>query len=239
LGPGCTRFTLFDKYPKLRAQKFGGENYRALVNSLLEHAGVRPAVQVLSADGQRLTQAQVARYRFGDAELLAVVKDNVSVAGIIGRDGVTIYNDAARAQIAKQEITFKLPKKYFVTDVRSGKQLGYTELVHSSVVVGDAAVLSFTLKENKLVLSGPASAARGEHVAFTVSSSVAGPRLIRCHVFAPDGSMMPIYARNLMLDNTATSFVLPSALNDAAGAYLIRATDVVTGAIAEARITLK
>jgi hypothetical protein len=159
IGSGWTIYlnTLFDKYPKLRAEKFGGANYRALVDTLLDHAGVRPSVQVLSTDGKRLTQAQVARYRFGDAEILTVVKDNVAVAGIVGRDGVTIYDDAALGQIARQEIIIKLPNKYYVTDVRSGKRLGYTDVVHSSVVIGDAAVLSLSPAENKLTLNGPAS----------------------------------------------------------------------------------
>ncbi|HEY8184830.1 MAG TPA: beta-galactosidase trimerization domain-containing protein, partial [Pyrinomonadaceae bacterium] len=128
--------TVFDKYPNQRSEKFGGSNYRGLLNALLEHAGVRPAIEVLSADGKRLTQAQVARYRFGDVEVLAVVKDNVALAGIIGRDGVTIYNDAALGQVARQEITIKLPRRLYVTDVRSGKQLGYTDVVRSSVLVG-------------------------------------------------------------------------------------------------------
>src|SRR4030095_10807071 len=172
-----------------------------------------------------------------DAEILAVVKDNVAIAGIIGRDGVTTYNDAALGQIARQEMTIKLPNKLYVTDVRSGKQLGDTDIVRSSVVVGDAAVLSLTQSENHLVLSGPASSSRGEHVSFRLSSSITGPRLIRCHVFGPDGSMMPIYARNLLMDKTATTFVLPSALNDVAGDYVIRATDIVSGATTEAKIT--
>jgi len=241
LGKGWTIYlnTLFDKYPKLRAQNFGGANYRALVNTLLDRAGVRPTIQVLSADGKRLTQAQVARYRFGDADILTIVKDNVAVAGIVGRDGVTTYNDAALGQIARQEIIIKLPKKYYVTDVRSGKQLGYTDVVHSSVLVGDAAILSLSPAENKLTLDGPGSSARGEHVAFTISSSTAGPRLIRCHVFGPDGVMLPVYARTLLMNDKASTFVLPSALNDIAGSYTLRTTDVVTGATAEKKIILK
>ena len=241
LGKGWTVYlnTLFDKYSKLRAEKFGGANYRALVSALLDHAGVRPTIQVLSADGKRLNQAQVARYRFGDAEIVTIVKDNVAVAGIVGRDGVTTYNDAALGPIARQEIVIKLPRKYYVTDVRSGKQLGYTDVVHSSVLVGDAAVLSLSPAENQLGLSGPASSLRGAHVVFKLSSSVAGPRLIRCHVFGGDGVMLPVYARNLLLNDASTTFVLPSALNDIAGAYTIRATDVVSGATAETRISLK
>jgi hypothetical protein len=51
--------------------------------------------------------------------------------------------------------------------------------------------------------------------------------------------MLPGYARNLFFDNSTATFVLPSALNDLAGAYTIRATDVVTGATAEIKVTLK
>jgi hypothetical protein len=107
------------------------------------------------------------------------------------------------------------------------------------VLVGDAAVLSLSPVENKLALRGTPSSSRGEHVAFTLSSSVAGLHLVRCHVFAPDGSMMPAYAGNLLLDNVTSTFVLPSALSDPAGVYTIRATDIVTGATAETKIDLK
>jgi hypothetical protein len=240
IGKGWTIYlnTLFDKYSKLRAEKFGGANYRALVGSVLDHARVRPAVQVLAADGKRLDHAQVVRYRFGDSEILTVVKDNVAVAGIAGRDGVTIYNDAALGQVARQEITIKLPNKVYVTDVRSGKKLGYTDLIHSSVLVGDAVLLGLSSTENTLLLRGPTTSSRGEHPAFSISSSVLGRRLIRCHVFGPDGSMLPEYARNLLMGNTSATFVLPFALNDPPGTYIIRATDVVTGANGETRVTL-
>jgi len=231
--------TFFHNYPKQRAENFGGANYRALVDALLDHSGVRPAVEIRSADGKRLTQAQVVRYRFGDAEIVTVVKDNVAVSGIVGRDGVTIYNDAELGQVARQEIIIKLPRKLFVTDVRSGKRLGYSDVVHSSVLVGDAAVLALSPDENALALRGPAESTLGEHPEFTLTSSRPGLRLIRFHVFAPNGSMLPTYANNLLSDNTTSTFVLPSALNDPAGAYTVRATDVITGATAEAKITLK
>jgi hypothetical protein len=244
IGKGWTIYlnTLFDKYPKLRAERFGGESYRTLVDRLLDHAGVRPAVKVLSADGKRLNEAQVVRYRFGYAEILAIVKDNVAVAGIAGRDGVTVYRDATLGQVARQAITIKLPQKYYVTDVRSGKSLGHTDLINSSVVVGDGVLFGLNPAENKLALTGETAAALGEHVSFKLSSSSSGPRftLIRCHVFGPDGLMLPVYAQNLLMGGgSGTNFVLPSALSDAAGVYTIRATDVVSGATAETKITLK
>ena len=243
IGKGSTIYlnTLLAKYPKQRAENFGGANYRALVSSLLNHAGVRPAIEVLSADGQRLPEAQVVRYSFGYSEILAIVKDNVAVAGIVGRDGVTVYNDAALGQIASQAITIKLPQKYYVTDVRSGKSLGHTDLIRSSVVVGDGVLFGLNPAENKLALTGVTEAALGDHVAFKLSSTSPGPRfsLIRCHVFGPDGVMLPVYAQNLLASGSTTNFVLPSALNDAAGVYTVKATDVVTGATAETKIIFK
>ena len=200
---------------------------------------MQPAVEVLSADGKRLAQAQVARYRFGDAEILTILKDNIAVEQMIGQDGVTIYNDAALGRVARQEITIKLPRKLYVTDVRSGSRLGYTDVVHSSVLVGYAVVLGLSSTENTITLRGPAAASLGEHPSFTIAASKPGQRLVRCHVFAPDGSMLPAYASNVLLDNAPKTFILPSALNDPSGTYTIRATDVATGATVETKIILK
>ena len=51
--------------------------------------------------------------------------------------------------------------------------------------------------------------------------------------------MLPVYARTLLVNEKSSTFVLPSALNDVTGPYTIRATDVVTGATVETKITLK
>src|SRR6185503_15083137 len=135
-----------------------------------------------------LSQAQIVRYQFGDAEIVAIVKENVAVAGIVGQDGVTTYNDANLGQVAKQELTIKLPRKFYVADVRAGKQLGFTDVVHSSILVGDALVLALTPEVNELKFEGPVSAHAGEHVFFGLKSTTAGTGLVRCHVYAPDGS---------------------------------------------------
>jgi hypothetical protein len=230
---------LFDKYAKQRSQKFGGAGYRSLLNALLARVSVRPAIEVLSADGKRLTQAQVTRYRFGDTEILAIVKDNVAVEGIRGQDGVTTYTDAGLGQVARQEITVKLPRRLYVTDARNGKQLGSTSVIHSSVIVGDAAVFGLSPTQNTITLRGAAAAPLGAHPAFNITSQTPGRRLIRCHVFAPDHSMLPAYSSNVLLEGAAATIVLPTALNDPAGVYTLRATDVVTGATTEAKITLK
>ena len=233
---------LFDRYPKLRGEKAGGAGHRALLSTLLGRAGVRPAVEVLTSDGKRLAQAQVVRYRFGDSEVLAVVKENVGVSGVVGQDGVTVYNDAGLGQVARQEITVKLPRAAYVTDVRTGKRLGRTDAVRTSLVVGDALVLALSPAESTLTLKGPATARLGEHPEFAVGADVStgGARhLFRCHVYAPDGSLLPAYSKNILAEGGRAAFTLPSALNDAPGEYTLRVTEVVTGASSSAKITLK
>jgi hypothetical protein len=51
--------------------------------------------------------------------------------------------------------------------------------------------------------------------------------------------MMPVYASNVLMKDSNTFFVLPSAMNDSAGVYTITASDVLTGAVSETKITLK
>ena len=241
VGKGWTVYlnTVWDQYPKQRARNFGGAPYRELARALLEKAGVRPAIEVLSPDGHPLSQAQIARYRFGDSEVLAIVKENVDLKGTVGRDGVTTYNDANLGAVAKQELTIKLPKKMYVTDIRSGKQFGYTDVVHTSILIGDALVLALNPVEKKIKLNGESSAARGEHVRVSLTSTTNSGNLIRCHVFAPDGTRLAMYSSNVLLDGARGSFVLPFALNDAPGKYVVRATDVMSGETVEKTIELR
>jgi len=241
LGKGWTIYlnTTWDQYPKQRAAKFGGSSYRELANAILSKAGVHRSIEVSSPDGRQLSQAQVARYSFGNAGILTIVKENVTKAGLVGQDGVTTYNDANLGQVAKQELTIKLPGKMYVADVRSGKQLGYTDVVHTSILIGDALVFGLSPEQNKINLDGPGLAKRGDHILFTLNSNGSGSALVRCHVFAPDGTSLPAYSSNILVQRGTGSFTLPFALNDGSGKYVVRATDVVSGATTEKMIELK
>ena len=230
---------MLDHYSRQRANNFGGAGYRSLINSILAKVGKKPAVDVLTADGHTLSQAQIVRYKFSNNELLAIVKENVSLAGVVGKDGVTVYNDANLGQVAKQDLTIKLPKKFYVADVRSGKQLGYTDVVHASTLIGDALILGLSPVETKIRLEGPAEVQMGRQATLNILSDATGQSLIRCHVFAPNGSIIPIYSRNTLLEKGRTIFVVPFALNDQPGKYKVRATDIVTGAFSETTIELK
>ncbi|HEX3250417.1 MAG TPA: beta-galactosidase trimerization domain-containing protein, partial [Pyrinomonadaceae bacterium] len=241
LGKGWTVYlnAVWDQYPKQRANNFGGAVYRETARALFDKAGVRPVIEVLSPDGHPVSQAQIARYRFGDSEVLAIVKENVELKGTVGSDGVTTYNDAKLGTVSKQDLTIKLPRKMYVADIRSGKQFGYTDVVHTSILIGDAIVLGLSPVERKIALEGVSAAARGEHVRLNLASTSSSGNLIRCHVFGPDGNRLGMYSSNVLLESGRGSFVLPFALNDERGKYLVRATDVLSGATVEKTIELR
>jgi hypothetical protein len=75
-------------------------------------------------------------------------------------------------------------------------------------------------------------------VRLTASGSAAR-RLLRWHVTGPDGAFRPEYAQVTVVEQPEATFTLPSALNDPAGDYRIRAADVLTGASAEATVRLE
>ena len=241
VGKGWTIYlnTTWDQYPKQRANNFGGVAYRDLARAILEKARVQPTFKVLTPDGHPVSQAQIARYKFGNSDVLAIVKENVALKGVVGRDGVTTYNDVKLGEVAKQELTIKLPAKLFVADVRSGKQFGYTDVVRTSILIGDALVLGLSTAENQIKLNGARSAQRGDHISFEVVSAANATSLVRCHVFGPDGSRLSTYSGNVLLQSGRGDFVLPFALNDAPGKYVIKATDVVSGAVIEKTIELR
>jgi hypothetical protein len=227
---------MLDRYSRGRRRGTGVAAYRTVVGGILSHLGVAPAAQVFEPGPVPLTRATMARYRLGDSLALAIVKDNV---GIEGQDGVTVYDDALLGRVLKQDITIKLPRTYHVADVRTGETLGYTDTVNTSILVGGALVLGLSDSEGRVSVSGPDSAALGEHPEFTVEVSAPHGAVVRCHVFGPDGSLLPAYCKNLLIEGDAGKVVLPSALNDPAGDYTLRATDVITGATAETTIRLQ
>jgi len=241
LGKGWTIYlnTVWDQYTKQRANNFGGVVYREVARAVLDKAGVRPVIEVLSPDGHPVSQAQIVRYQFGDSQVLAIVKENVALKGTVGRDGVTTYNDAKLGSVAKQDLVIKLPQKRFVTDIRTGKQFGYTDAVRTSILIGDAMVLALSPVEKKITMDGVSSARRGDHARLNLASTSSNGNLIRCHIYGPDGTRLAIYSTNVLLDGGRGSFVLPFALNDEPGKYLVRATDVTSGATVEKTIELR
>ncbi len=213
--------------------------WQAVVRAVLSHAGVRPAVSVANLTGRPVPRVRIARYRFGEHEIVALLSGDLDVKTSFGRDGVTVYEDAQHGRVVRREVDVALPRVAYVTNARTGEALGQTSRLRTTLTAGDALVLALGPPGPELRLEGPGAARRGTAPAFTVTASIPGKRLLRWHVWRPDGVFLPEYARTTVAEGPSTTFVLPSALNDAAGEYRLRVTDVLSGASAEATLRLE
>jgi hypothetical protein len=232
--------TLLDRYPQLRKAHFGGGGIRSLLSALFTHADVRPAIQIHDARGQGVGPTRVARYRFGDAEIVGLLPEPVDLDEMHGRDGVRTYDDSKLGTMVAQEVEIGLPRAANLVNVRTGAPLGHTDRLRTSLVAGDAMVLALVQSPLAVSLSGPPWATRGDHVRFEIRlAPQASKRLVRCQVYGPDGAFHPEYARNLMVEGSTATFVLPTALDDAPGAYWLKVVDVIGGGAAESTMALR
>jgi hypothetical protein len=213
--------------------------WRVFLRALLSHAGVRPAVSVADLSGRPVSRLRVARYRFGEHEVVALLDGDLDMKTSFGRDGVTVYEDAQHGHVVRHEVDVVLPRAAEVTNARTGEALGATGRLRTTLTAGDALVLALGPPRPELRLEGPGAARRGTAAAFTVTASTPGKRLLRLHVRGPEGEFLPEYARITVAEGPGATFVVPSALNDAAGEYRLRVTDVLSGASAEATLRLE
>ena len=187
-----------------------------------------------------MTQVRVARYRFGGHEVVALLSGQLDVKTSFGRDGVTVYEDAEKGRVVRHEVDVTLPRAAHVTNARTGEALGETARLRTTLTAGDALVLALGPERTPLRLEGPAQATRGDGGRLHGRPArAAARRLLRWHVRGPDGAFRPEYARVTVEDGPRATFTLPSALDDPAGEYRLRATDVLTGASAEATLRLE
>jgi hypothetical protein len=212
--------------------------WRAVLRAVLEGAGIRPAVSVADPSGRPVTRVRVARYRFGGQEVVALLSGQLDATTSFGRDGVTVYGNA-EGRVVRHEVDVVLPRATRVTNARTGESLGETARLRTTLTAGDALVLALGSDRAPLRLEGPGRAKRGEAPAFTAFAPSAARRLLRWHVRGPEGTFRPEYAQVTVEDGAQATFVLPLALNDPAGEYRVRVTDVLSGASAETALQLE
>jgi hypothetical protein len=215
------------------------EAWRAVVRAVLSEAGVRPAVSVSDPAGRPVPDVRVARYRFGEHDVVALLSGDLDVKTSFSRDGVTVFEDADKGRVVRHEVDVALPRAAHVTNARTGEALGETARLRTTLTAGDALVLTLGPAPPPLALEGPDRATRGETVVFAAGFGTARRRLLRWHVHGPGGALLPEYARVTLEEGPSAAFDLATALNDPAGEYRVRATDVLSGASAETALRLE
>ena len=87
----------------------------------------------------------------------------------VGRDGVTVYEDARQGRVVKREVDVRLPRSAHITNARTGEALGDKERLRTRLTAGEALVLSLGSSGTPLRLEGPGDKTERER------SSVARP----------------------------------------------------------------
>ncbi len=77
--------------------------------------------------GRPVSRVRVARYRFGEYEIVALADGQLDVMTSFGRDGVTVYEDAEQGRVVRREVDVTLPRAAHVTNARTGEALGETD----------------------------------------------------------------------------------------------------------------
>lgn len=123
------------------------------------------------------------------------------------------------------------------------KYLGRAESFDYTVKESYGELLALMPREiGSVRLSAPQGADRGRPapVSVTLSDWKAdlGRTVFRVEVYGPGGNLYAPYTRTVACDGGRAELTIPFALNDAAGEWLVRATEAVSGHSDEARVTV-
>jgi hypothetical protein len=201
---------------------------RQLGQQLLESVGVAAKVHIL-VDGADAPACETVRFVDGGIQYVGIIQDQ----------------DCADAKQAR-DVTILLPMEAEVYDVRAKQSLGRGRTCSTRLQPGDAkllALLPYAVRE--LTLGAPqAAVALGSEFKLRVTLGVgqerlAGPHCLRVEAIDPQGKTVRPYAQNVLTDRAATDVGIELALNDPAGAWQFRVTDVATGRSALARVDVR
>lgn len=173
-------------------------------------AGVVPTLRLTGANGQRAKQTEVIRWQTGDVELLA------------------LFRTGGQAE----EITVRLPADRVVNDLRTGQSLGRRS--EFKVAIRPNRPSWFALLTNQPAVPELAISVTTVSAGTVVPVGISVPGAAGLHACRitvwHDGQQLAPFARNVVVGKDPVNFVLPMALNDAAGTYEVRAEDRYTAA---------
>ena len=222
-------------YPRKR--KSGtGQPLRQLINEVFDLAGVKPFAKAGTSDSEKF---YLARYRSGDANYIAVLREPANILTGGGPGGATTGKAPKPSAV-----TVNFAETAHAYDLRDGKYLGKTDRSEKQIDPGNCRVISllpYRVRSVSVSLDektvGPGGDVRYS-VNLKARFSKPGFHVFRIEVTAPDGARDWYGTQLTAADGQAeSSFKL--ALNDIPGKWQIKATDIATGMSGEARFTIK
>ena len=196
----------------------GGLNDRELADEcarILADAGVRPEFPLTAADGNPARDVETYVFRNGGATVIALLRNPASSGD-------------------SETVVLTLPKSADVYDLLAKKSLGRRDRL--AVALGPVEPVILAVGDTAIptpAISAPTRLRLGETATIRFRRIGVGGELHVLHVEVadPTGATVRHYSGNAFLAGETASWKLPLAVNDAAGTWRVRVTDVLTGRV--------
>jgi len=199
--------------------------YRILGDLIEKEAGVKPQVVITSKEGN-MPPTEIFRIKSGDIEYTGLLRNYF------------FYDNKP------YPATIRFSRKSHLYDMRSGKYLGFTDTVDTSISYEAQLYALLPYRVYSLTVSGPRSAARGENTVFNIAVTPDGRfnpslHMARMEITDPAGTLLPWYGANIRAEGGRASYTVNWALNEKPGKYVISARDIATGVICRKTVDIR
>jgi len=208
-----------------------GDGYLDLARIIAKLGGIEPELRAF-ADGERLRGVDLVTYHDGEAAYY----------------GFTPNDYCDFRWVLTMPLSLRLEGESRVNghwyDVRQGRYLGAGTRFVTTLARGSATLVArLPYRVTGLDVAGPESLTQGQRAEFQISvrteGNPPGRHVIHCEVEGPEGHPLGHYDANLVAPDGKATFVLPLALNETEGAWVLKARDVATGTSAAQRFQVQ
>ncbi len=208
----------FGSYPKLGIPGTD-ERHAARLGAWFEAADIRRRIDVRSRSGARERNVEVTRWKNGDIEFVSLFR---------------------QAGVASEAVVV-LPERAVAYDLRRRKALGRRRRIKTSITPGRAVFFALLPARSPKVelemVAGQVSRGEVANLALRVPNA-RGLHAFRVRVTASK-KLMKWQSRNVIVGEEPMVIDLPIAFNDPEGVYSVTATDLFSGNVARAKLSVR
>ncbi len=205
-------------FPALSAEATP-ETAANLLRSILQRGQVSPPLGLADADGRRLRNVEITRWRNGPVQIVSVF----------------------RHQGASETAKLNLPRPMYTYDLKAHKDLGRQHTV--SLTVTPYRAMFYALSPQPLgavQLKAASAVSRGSLQQVTVTSALPeGRQAVKLQVTLPGGGLADWADAVVAADQRGVVVNLPVAYNDPQGVWTVTATELYTGTRTTAQFTVR
>ena len=204
--------TVYAAFSEGLGQEDGGH-----IIEILTAASVQPSFPLARSDGGPASDVETYIFENGSITIIALLRDYPEPPVTLER--------------RSEAIVLGLPQPLNIYDIRAKQALGRTERLAVELDPVEPVVLALT--ENPLAspsISGPPSVQLGANAEFTIrTDAAAAVNVVHVDTIDPEGKTVAHYSGNLLGTPGRATKLVPFALNDQPGLWMIRANDPLSG----------